>query len=224
MKLILVILAALAADAQTNVLTYHNDNAHTGQYLNEILLSPSNVSPSHFGARQILTTDGPVYAQALYLSRVKIAGKQGLRNVVYVVTAHDSVYAFDADDLTAMEPLWMVNFLDPANGVTTVTQADVGCVIPEMGVIGTPVIDAGSGTIYLIAETKESGNAVFRLHVLDVYERRRNAGESGSDQSDWFRTSRAEAACQPVAHERRDLFVLVRPLRSEHVSRMGDGA
>ena len=98
MKLILVILAALAADAQTNVLTYHNDNAHTGQYLNEILLSPSNVNPSHFGARQILTTDGPVYAQALYLSRVKIAGKQGLRNVVYVVTAHDSVYAFDADD------------------------------------------------------------------------------------------------------------------------------
>ena len=62
----------------------------------------------------------------------------------------------------------MVNFLDPANGVTTVTQADVGCVIPEMGVIGTPVIDAGSGTIYLIAETKESGNAVFRLHALDV--------------------------------------------------------
>ena len=167
-KLILVILAALAADAQTNVLTYHNDNAHTGQYLNEILLSPSNVNSSHFGARQILTTDGPVYAQALYLSRVKIAGKQGLRNVVYVVTAHDSVYAFDADDALATEPLWMVNFLDPAKGVTTVTQADVGCVIPEMGVIGTPVIDAGSGTIYLIAETKESGNAVFRLHALDV--------------------------------------------------------
>src|ERR1700693_2557914 len=62
----------------------------------------------------------------------------------------------------------MVNFLDPANGVTTVTQADVGCVIPEMGVIGTPVIDADSGTLYLIAETKELGNAVFRLHALDV--------------------------------------------------------
>ena len=65
---------ALAANAQTSVLTYHNDNAHTGQYLNEILLSPANVSESHFGARQILLTDGPVYAQALYLSRVKIAG------------------------------------------------------------------------------------------------------------------------------------------------------
>lgn len=168
MRLILALLAALAANAQPNVLTYRNDNAHSGQYLNEILLTPANVNPSQFGSRQLLGTDGAVYAQALYLSRVKIAGVQGLRNVVYVVTAHDSVYAFDADDQLAAQPLWMDNFLDAAKGVTTVTEADVGCVIPELGILGTPVIDAGSGTIYLIAETKESGSAVFRLHALDV--------------------------------------------------------
>jgi uncharacterized protein (TIGR03437 family) len=166
--LILVLLTALAADAQTNVLTYHNDNEHTGRYLGEILLAPANVNAAHFGSRHLLVTDGPVYAQPLYLSRVKIAG-QGLRNVVFVVTSHDSVYAFDADDQLASDPLWMVNFLDEAHGVNTLTQADVGCTIPELGTIGTPVIDAGSGTIYLIAETKESGNqAVFRLHALDV--------------------------------------------------------
>jgi uncharacterized protein (TIGR03437 family) len=167
-RLILAVLAALAADAQTNVTTYRNDNSHTGQYLNEILLSPANVNPTQFGARQLLTTDGPVYSQALYMSRVKIAGAPGLRNVVYVATSHDSVYAFDADDQLAAQPLWMVNFLDAATGVTLVTQADVGCVIPELGVLGTPVIDPASGTIYVIAETKESGNAVFRLHALDV--------------------------------------------------------
>lgn len=166
-KLLLALFGALAANAQTSVLTYHNDNAHTGQYLNEILLSPANVSESRFGSRHLLLTDGPVYAQALYLSRVKIAGLPGLRNVVYVVTANDSVYAYDAD-AGAADPLWSVNFLDPSNGVTTITKADVGCVIPELGIIGTPVIDAVSGTIYLIAETKESGGAIFRLHALDV--------------------------------------------------------
>src|SRR5580704_16499292 len=167
-KLLLALFGALAANAQTSVLTYHNDNAHTGQYLNEILLTPANVSESRFGSRHLLLTDGPVYAQTLYLSRVKIAGVQGLRNVAFVVTANDSVYAYDAD-AGASDPLWMVNFLDPSKGVTIVTQADVGCVvIPELGIIGTPVIDAESGTIYLIAETKESGNFVFRLHALDV--------------------------------------------------------
>jgi uncharacterized protein (TIGR03437 family) len=167
--LILAVLAAGAAAGQTSVSTYHNDNAHTGRYLSEILLTPANVNAGHFGRRDFLTTDGPVYAQPLYLSRVKIAGK-GLRNVVYVVTAHDSVYAFDADDEFATQPLWMVNFLDAAKGVTTVSQEDVGCVvIPQLGITGTPVIDESSGTLYLIAETKEAGNKiVFRLHALDV--------------------------------------------------------
>jgi uncharacterized protein (TIGR03437 family) len=163
-----VCLLALALEAQTNVLTYHNDNAHTGQYLTETLLTPANVNAAHFGWRAFLVTDGLVYAQPLYLTRVKIPGK-GLRNVLYVVTSHDSVYAFDADDVTA-PPLWMVNFLDAAHGIGSVSSADVGCtVIPELGITGTPVIDAASGTIYLIAETKEAGNQfVFRLHALDV--------------------------------------------------------
>src|SRR5262249_19914288 len=161
-------LAALAsAAAQTSVTTFHNDNAHTGQYLDEVLLTPANVNSKQFGRRDFLTTDGHVYAQPLYLSRVKIPGK-GLRNVVFVATSHDSLYALDADDELATEPLWMVNFLDEGQGVTTPTQADVNCVVlPELGIIGTPVIDETTGTLYLIAETKESGNKiVFRLHAL----------------------------------------------------------
>lgn len=166
--LIAIALFPAAVSGQTNVLTYHNDNAHTGQYLNETLLTPFNVNGQHFAQRGFLPTDGHVYAQPLYLSRVKIAGK-GLRNVLYVATSHDSMYAFDADAVST-GPLWMVNFLDQAHGITTPTAKDVGCtVIPELGIIGTPVIDAASGTIYMIAETREPGNRfVFRLHALDV--------------------------------------------------------
>jgi len=54
----------------------------------------------------------------LYVPNVDIPGR-GLHNVVYVATAHDSVYAFDADD-GRVGLLWRVSFTDPADGVTTV--------------------------------------------------------------------------------------------------------
>ncbi len=158
--------------AQTDVTTYHNDNARTGQYLTETLLTPASVQPGLFGKRFTYTVDGEVYAQPLYLSRVLIPGR-GLHDVVYAATGHDSVYAFDADDPTGANaaPLWQVSFLNEAAGVTTVPSSDVNCTViyPELGITGTPVIDAAAGTMYVIAETREPGPAyVFRLHALDV--------------------------------------------------------
>ncbi|MEO8663155.1 MAG: hypothetical protein ABI693_32155 [Bryobacteraceae bacterium] len=162
----------LALIAQTDVSTYHNDNGRTGQYRFETLLTPLNVKAGSFGKRMSHVVDGAIYAQPLYMRRVKIDGK-GLHNVVFVATAHNSVYAFDADDASGSNAgaLWHVSFLDPEKGVTTVPFQDVNCGViqPELGIIGTPVVDVNSGTIYLIAETKESGNQyVFRLHALDV--------------------------------------------------------
>lgn len=195
-------LAALSALAQTNVVTYHNDNARTGQYLNELLLSPSNVAPGQFGKRFTLPVDGAVYAQPLYLARVKVAGK-ALHNILFVVTAHDSIYAFDADDesTTGTQPLWKVSLIDASNNVTTVPAADVNCpVIPELGILGTPVIDSVAGTLYLIAETKEQGNSyVFRLHALDVANGSERAGSPAVIQPAGF---------VPVLHKQRTALLL----------------
>jgi len=168
-SIVALLLGALTLAAQPSVVTYHNDNARTGQYLGEILLTPSGLSGGLFGKRYLLAVDGAVYAQPLYLSRVKIAGK-GLHNVVFVATSHDSLYAFDADDESGAPALWTVSFLDTAVGVTTVSEADVSCpVIPELGISGTPVIDPLAGTIYVIVYTKEPGNQyVYRLHAIDV--------------------------------------------------------
>ncbi len=160
--------AALCA-AQTAVTTYHNDNARTGQNLNEPLLSPENVSAGQFGKRFSYPVDGAIYAQPLYLPRIEVNGE--LHDVVYVATGHDSVYAFDADAPGDGAPLWQVSFLNAAQNVTSVPEADVNCpvIAPELGIIGTPVIDGAAGTIYVIAETKEAGPSyVFRLHALDV--------------------------------------------------------
>ena len=168
----MALLLAGLASAQTPVLTYHNDNARTGRYLSEIVLKPGNVKAGTFGKRYLRLVDGTIYGQPLYLPRVKIAGK-GLHNVIFVATGHNSLYAFDADDNSGANaaPLWQVSFNDPAHGVTAVPATDIGCFVvqPELGVIGTPVIDPVAGTIYLIAETKEHGNQYFfRLHALDV--------------------------------------------------------
>ena len=150
-----------------NVLTYHNDSARSGQNLNETVLTPQNVNSSSFGKLFSVSVDGYVYTQPLYLANVTIPGGS-VHNIVYVATEHDSVYAFDAD--AAGAPLWHVSFVDPASGITTLTTTDVSCtaIQPEVGITGTPVIDPATGTLYVVARTKENGTFVQRLHALDV--------------------------------------------------------
>ena len=56
----------------TNVTTYHNDTARTGQNLTETILTPSNVNSTSFGKLFVIDVDGRVDAQPLYLAQVSI--------------------------------------------------------------------------------------------------------------------------------------------------------
>src|SRR6202171_1533475 len=105
--------------AQTSVTTYHNDNARTGQNLQETILTPANVNSSQFGKLFSIAVDGWVYAEPLYLSNVNIAG--GTHNVLYVATEHDSVYAIDADNGTVY---WKISLI-PSGGTTVNSASDL---------------------------------------------------------------------------------------------------
>jgi outer membrane protein assembly factor BamB len=150
----------------TDVVTHHNDNARTGQNLNETVLTLSNVNAGSFGKVGFLPVDGKVDAQPLYLSAVPIPG-QGLYNVVYAATEHGSLYAFDADTGTL---LWRTSLLGP--GETPSDARNCGQVTPEIGITATPVIDrtrGPNGTIYAVAMSKNASNTYFqRLHAIDI--------------------------------------------------------
>jgi hypothetical protein len=174
--LITILLCSVYVGAQVSVLTQHNDNSRSGQNLNETILNTSNVNVSNFGKVFFRTVDGDVYAQPLLVSNLAIQGQT--RNVLYVVTEHNSAFAFDADDPVATAPLWQVNVGTsvPAQDICNVSATD-GCngqywgdIAPEIGITGTPVIDPNSGTIYFVAKTKNTSDTSyhFYLHALDL--------------------------------------------------------
>jgi len=141
----------------TGVLTQHNDLSRTGANLNETILNTSNVRTGSFGKIHAYPVTGQVYAQPLYVAQA-IAGK----NVVYLATEANNVYAFNADspwDLlwsrTSIETPWM-------SGSTCVNTQ------PLIGISSTPVIDPSTNTMYLTAKRNANGVFKYMLHALDL--------------------------------------------------------
>ncbi|HTS37115.1 MAG TPA: PQQ-binding-like beta-propeller repeat protein [Candidatus Solibacter sp.] len=171
---VVLCLVPVNSSAQVNVLTWHNDAQHTGQNLQETILTPSNVNAAKFGKLFSYPVDGMVYAQPLYVQGVTINGTA--HNVVYVATENDTVYAFDADSATLNpNPLWKTSYSNPPNVVAMpCTENDPYCnVYPTIGITGTPVINLANQSIYFVTRTKETGPKggvlyAERLHALNI--------------------------------------------------------
>jgi outer membrane protein assembly factor BamB len=175
-----VVLASCTSDRVTNngtpqnpqhvsVLTQHNDNTRAGLNDNETMLTASNVDSAHFGHVFTLSVDDQVYAQPLVVANVAVG--TGTHNVVYVATVNNSVYAFDGDDGTLY---WQKSFTAPGMRPPMNTDMTGACgggytdFSGNIGIVGTPVIDAARGVMYFVARSMSGSTFVQYLHAVDI--------------------------------------------------------
>lgn len=149
--------SALPVFAQSAVWTAHYDNNRTGANLNETILTPANVTPSTFGKLGSLPVSGCVFSQPLYAPGVAaVDGVQ--RNLLFIATTANHVYAYDADDYSL---IYRVSFgipapssdFNPLVGFHDFPDCDAGEGDGPVGIVGTPVIDMTEGAMYLVANT-----------------------------------------------------------------------
>ncbi len=167
--------AVAAVTDLAGVYTYHNDAARDGANTQEYALTPANVNSTSFGKLASCAVDGAIYGQPLWVANVALSGVK--HNVVFVTTQHDTLFAFDGDSNSCVT-LWSINLLDAAHGGTngevpvpsTSVGNGTGDIQPEVGVNGTPVIDASSGTLYVVSKSIDSTLSTFyqRLHAIDI--------------------------------------------------------
>jgi len=156
-------LALLAsAHAQTDVLTQHNDNARTGWYKSETKLNPSTVNVHTFGRILSRSIDGRCMSQILAVANVPIPNI-GTRSCIYVTTVKNTVYCWDAINASATTPFWTRNF-----GPNVLSSLVSGGVQPEIGIVGTPVIDKAANALYVVAYTNVAGVITYHLHAIDI--------------------------------------------------------
>ncbi|HNP21913.1 MAG TPA: discoidin domain-containing protein [Panacibacter sp.] len=173
--LTLLLFLSITANAQKSVLTQHDDLNRTGWYDQETVLKKSNVTPNTFGKLFTRAVDDQIYAQPLVKLQINMPGK-GVKNVVYVATVNNSVYAFDADSANEQAAFWQVSLTAPS--ARPVNKADMtgACggfyndFSGNMGIVGTPVIDTTTNTLYVVARSlKTSTNTYYQyLHALDI--------------------------------------------------------
>ena len=164
-------------DQHISVLTQHNSNYRTGLNSQETKLTTSNVNTSTFGRLFSLNVDDQVYAQPLMYGNLTIGGAK--HNVVFIATVNNSVYAYDGDGGTLY---WHKNF--SASGMRAPKNTDMtgACggqyqdFSGNMGIVGTPVIDSASQTMYFVARSTNSITFLQYLHAISLVDGSERSG------------------------------------------------
>src|SRR5215467_5007496 len=146
-----------------DVLTQHNNISRTGEYLEETNLTPSNVrlgAAPGFGVLYTRDVEGGIYSQPLYVHGV--GTPSGNKNLFFIATETNMVYAFDADDRSGNSTPVFSKRLQPTGPTTICTETPSGIV----GITGTPVIDPASHAMYVVA--RNALDHQYYLHKLDI--------------------------------------------------------
>lgn len=160
-----------------SVLTQHNDNTRSGWNANETALTTSNVNVLQFGAVFTLSVDDQVYAQPLVVGHVAVG--DGYHNVVYVATVNNTIYAYDGDN---GKLYWQANYTAPGMRPPTNSDMTGACgggyqdFSGNIGIVGTPVIDATRETLYFVARSTTGSAFVQYLHAVSIVDGSEIAG------------------------------------------------
>ncbi len=150
-------------------LTWRNDNWRSGVNSHDLALTPATVSSSSFGKLFSCPADGPldgyVYAQPLYVPNLPIPGDR-TRNVVFVATEKDSVYAFDAD-ANPCKQLWKSSLIPTGSQAVSNGNTEIE---PFVGITGTPVIDVSKSVLYAVAATQDVATGSTHAHWLYAFD------------------------------------------------------
>jgi outer membrane protein assembly factor BamB len=144
--------AIVPTNAQVNVTQYHNNNTRDGLYIDSAFTQSAAANLTrdlNFDG----TIVGDVYAQPLY-----IEGGNG--PMIIAVTESNNVYALDAVDGSI---IWQRNVGAP------VPATDIPCTeVGSMGIIGTPVADVNSRTLFLNAMVTADGGNTIKHYILSL--------------------------------------------------------
>jgi hypothetical protein len=161
--------ATIGVTGLAGVTTYRYDLSRDGVNANEYALTTSNVTTATFGKLFACPVDGSLFAQPLWVANLPIGG--GTHNVIFAASSHDTVYAFDADASPCVT-YWSKSLL--GTGETWLNgPSDTGIdeIYPDVGIVGTPVIDPATKILYVVAKSKTTGSSTTyhqRIHALSL--------------------------------------------------------
>ena len=152
-----------------SVLTQHNNNTRAGLNNQETVLTTTNVNAKQFGILFKMSVDDQIYAQPLVVGNLSIGS--GTHNVVFIATVSNTVYAYDGDNGALY---WKKNFT--ASGMRPPAASDMSSswcapyqdITNNIGIIGTPVIDSTTQTIYFVARSTDGTSFVQHLHAVNI--------------------------------------------------------
>ena len=182
--------AQLCPTGTARVTTWHNDLSRTGWQQDETLLTadPTQqgyVTQGNFGPLWQWQVAGRVYAQPLAVSSVPISGcTNNCPNMVFIATNEDMLYAFNAAS-SSNAAIWSRDLAGYLGGTfvncasvpppnwsvcTGKTEEDLPTpfTYTDVGVIGTPVIDPSTNTLYVAAAVEISSVINYYLFAVDI--------------------------------------------------------
>ncbi len=183
---LLIALAALPLCAQVDVLTQRYDNSRSGANLHETILNQANVK-SKFGKLWTLYADAKIMAQPLYVSNLvapaaglfsaaaKAQCPTGCNVIIFATMKGNGFTPISPTRLQAVNDtlLWARYLSDGtacqcgATGLQNGSgQFDMWAVDdPTWGVLGTPVIDRSTNSLYAVAWTNDQQYRLYNLNI-----------------------------------------------------------